>query len=264
MAIEQTNLQGRIVFPAGIAETNNYMAITSKVLEQKGNLEDVKNIKDATIEQTVSSIFCQILLPLPNSLQDSTSHNWEVAEGLTQELSGIGGTAMETFTNKLGGAGGQVNSGIIKLARKAGFNVDPKYWQMYNGTMPREFTFDWTLIPESRMEAQSMINMLNLLKLSASPGEREGMASLLLDSPNIFTITFSNEVLHQTIRIKDSVCTNINIDYMGQGYSDFFVDGFPKQVKLSMTFSERHTLYKQDYEGSMSSNYGGEKAQGKK
>ena len=34
---------------------------------------------------------------------------------------------------------------------------------------------------------------------------------------------------------------------MGQGYSDFYNNGYPKQVKLSMSFSERHTMYRQDY-----------------
>ena len=250
----------KIIYPAGIASdenTGNYMIITSKLLDQKDSIESAKNAMDATAEHIVTAITGQIILPLPNSLQDSTAHNWEVAEGLTQEASGIAGSALETFTNKLGSNGANVNSGIIKLARKAGFNIDPKYWQMYNGTMPREFSFDWTFVPESSLDAENLIKMLQFLKYSASPGQRGGLASLLLDSPNVFSISFSNQILQQTIRMKDAVCTHISIDYMGQGYSDFYHDGRPKQVKLSMTFAERHTLYKEDYEGEMTSSGSG-------
>lgn len=253
-----------VIFPAGINLTRNFMTITSMTLEQKSNIEEAKSVQDATSEQVAKEIFCQIMLPLPNSLQDNTAHNWEVAEGLTQEAGQVLGSASEGFANKLfGSAGGAANSAVLKLARKAGFNMDPKYWQMYNGTMPRSFSFDWTLIPESRIDAQNMVTMLKLLKMAAAPGDR-GATSLLLDTPNIFTIKFENPILHNTVRLKDVVCVGINIDYMGQGYSDFYEDGHPKQVKLSMSFNERHTLYKQDYEGDVmsSSSYNSDKKKG--
>ena len=237
-----------IIYPAGIDKSRtSYMTITSKTLEQKGEIEDAKNVTDTTADHIATSIFCQIMLPLPNTLQDSTSHNWEVAEGLTQEAGTVAGSILDKFTSSLGGAGGVASSGIVKLARKAGFNMDPKYWQMYNGTMPRTFSFDWTFVPESRIDATNMIRMIKLLKISAAPGAREGLTSLLLDSPNIFTLTFSNPILNDTVRLKEVVCTAINVDYMGQGYSDFYNNGYPKQVKLSMSFSERHTMYRQDY-----------------
>lgn len=248
-----------LIFPSGIDNSTNRMMIVVKELTQVKQLEDIKSAKDVTAEQKAiaGSIFGMILLPLPNSLQDSTTHNWEVAEGLTQEAGGAINSIAGAFANKFGGMGDLAKSGIVKMARKAGYNIDPKYWQMYNGTMPRQFTFDWTFIPENKIDADNMMKIIKLLKYSAAPGSR-GTTSLLLDSPFIFTIKFINPVLQDTIRLKDIVCTAINIDYMGQGYSDFFYDGSPKQVKLSMTFAERHTLYKQDYSGSYSEGYMGE------
>jgi len=227
-----------MIFPLGIDTSLDFVVITASLYTPKGDFQGFNRAMDAIREQVAASLNGFVILPMPNSLQDSTAHGWEIADGVTEEASNLANTYIEKATGGSGflGAGADIAK---KIAKKNGYNMDPKYWQMYNGSQPRTFEFSWTLVPESIGDAGTLIAIIRQLKKWAAP---QGAGAIFVETPLTFHINFANPILQTTINMKEAVCTNISVEYVGQGYADFHDDGSPKQVNLSMSFSERTTL----------------------
>lgn len=227
-----------MVFPLGIDTGLDFIVITAKKFTPKGDFQAFNKTLEAIRDQVIGSLNGFVILPIPNSLQDSFSHGWEIAEGATEEAANVA----NSFADKLAGGNGFTSAGVdlIKKAMKNNnLNIDPLYWQQYNGSQPRTFEFSWTLIPESVSDAGTLIAIVKTLKKWSAP---QGTRSVFVDMPLAFQVSFANPILQTAINMKEAVCTNISVEYVGQGYADFHSDGSPKQVNLSMTFSERSTL----------------------
>jgi len=227
-----------MVFPLGIDSGLDFIVITAKKFTPKGDFQGFNRAMDAIRDQVAGSLNGFVILPIPNSLQDSFSHGWEIAEGATEEFANVA----NSFVDKVAGGNG-LTSAVADLGRKGmknnNLNVDPLYWQQYNGSQPRTFELSWTLVPESIGDAGTLIAIIKMLKKWSAP---QGTRGVFVDMPLAFQVSFANPILQTTINMKEAVCTNISVEYVGQGYADFHDDGSPKQVNLSMTFSERSTL----------------------
>ena len=127
-----------MIFPLGIDTSLDFVVITASLYTPKGDFQGFKRAMDAIREQVAASLNGFVILPMPNSLQDSTAHGWEIADGVTEEASNLANTYIEKATGGSGflGAGADIAK---KIAKKNGYNMDPKYWQMYNGSQPRTF-----------------------------------------------------------------------------------------------------------------------------
>lgn len=178
-------------------------------------------------------------LPLPTNITENNTHEWEISKGITEELAGVAGGALESI------AGSAVTSSVIKTAQSQGITIDPNYRQIYNGSTPRTFTFEWALVPSSLHEADLIINAITAIKAASLPGDRQ--STVLITPPDSFLIRFGNQKIDKLVNIRECVATNVTINYTGQGYGNFYAGGYPKKIDFSVTFSERYTLDKKAY-----------------
>ncbi len=188
-------------------------------------------ITDRTKKLATAKTIYGITLPLPNELTDSQSHKWETTEGFVGKM---GKTLMDK---------GGVNSIIGELSSSLGSRkpmVDPGYFQDYNGTEPRTFSFSWDLIPDNSIDAESINAIIYNLKKFTLPTSTINGISLL--SPFVFDIEIKNKKINNLMNMNNVVCTEMNVNYAAEGALQYFADGSPKYIKLDMTFIERSTV----------------------
>lgn len=184
-----------------------------------------------------------IYLPLPNSFTESYDQSWEsqsryeltkesvqLAAGVASSVPGIGGIA-EKGQNAL--------DKTVELAEnamsQAGTTMDPLFFQVFKGTNPRNFTFDFTFIPESKSDADTIIEIYKALKKHSSATKGVGF----LFPPKTFSFKFSNGIIQDLMRIDHSVITNITTNLGADGNMDTFFDGMPKQITMSISIAEK-------------------------
>lgn len=204
------------------------------------NLSD--NVKKLTKADTVYGF----ALPLPNELTDSQSHQWETTKGAIGDIMG----GLSTAEVGVGAFKRSASSAIGEFASSSGLRkplIDPGYFQDYNGTEPRSFTFTWDLIPNNVVEAQNIIDILyNLKKYTLPKSQANGV---LLTSPYMFDLEIGNPVISQLMNMNNVVCTNMEIQYAAEGALQFLADGVPKYSRLTMSFTERSTVTSNFYGG---------------
>lgn len=176
-----------------------------------------------------------VALPLPNELSESQNHQWSTTEGAVSNIS-----KKVTEREILGVS---VNKLISEIASSSGSRkpmIDPGYFQDYNGTEPRQFTFSWDLIPNNSNDVEQIKTILYHLKKYTLPTSAVSGIGLL--SPFSFDIEIGSETIQDLMNINNVVCTAMTIDYGADGGLQFLADGMPKFIKLSMSFVERGTI----------------------
>lgn len=180
-----------------------------------------------------------IALPLPNQIQDSQTHDWSESEGFVAQN-------LNKLVDKDLGVGGiktSVNKALGELSSATGYRkpmVDPGYYQDYGGTKPRNFTFTWDLIPNSQAEADQIMSILyNLKKFTLPTATINGVS---LQAPYLFDILIGNERLSNIINLNNVVCKSMEVNYAAEGALQFYADGIPKFIQLTMSFAERSTV----------------------
>ena len=176
-------------------------------------------------------------LPVPNNIQETLVHNWNITTGITEEMAGFLGDK----------AGNSVSANMAKKTLdRSGVHREPNYLQTYEGSMPRNFDCEWIFIPQNSGEAGQIVQMIKSFKEWSSP--QPYAASVMVEQPYVWFITFKNPILQDMIRFDAMVCTNFAINYAPGGYSDFFEGGMPKQINISMSFAERKATYREHWE----------------
>ena len=184
-----------------------------------------------------------IALPLPNELADSQSHSWDSTTGFVSDIAqaakGIGDTIVK------GASGGMVSGdtiakGVANASSQAGFRqplIDPGYFQDYKGTEPREFTFNWDLVPNNIDEAYNIFSIIYNLKKYTLPKSTINGVSML--SPYLFEIQIGTEIINALMNMNNVVCKSMTVNYSVDNSLQMFSDGMPKYISLNMTFAER-------------------------
>lgn len=185
-----------------------------------------------------------IALPLPNELADSQSHQWDSTTGFVSDIAqeatkGIAGRIAEKATGgRIGGD--MISKGVANVASRAGFRqplIDPGYFQDYKGTEPREFTFNWDLVPNNIDEAYNIFSIIYNLKKYTLPKSTINGVSML--SPYLFEIQIGNEIINALMNMNNVVCKSMTVNYSVDNSLQMFSDGMPKYISLNMTFAER-------------------------
>lgn len=215
-------------------------AVESLTNSDFGDFGQTPDSQDKTFMETVYSFS----LPVPNEFTDTQTHNWETEEGI------IGQTLGNVFKSEIAG-GLSIDTVMGKVSNMTGIRkplIDPGYFQNYKGTEPREFTFSWDLIPNSREEADNILRILKNLKKYTLP--ESSVNHVLLLSPYSFEINFQNTIYNEIINMADVVCSSMNITYSAEGTVQLLPDGMPKYIRLEMTFMERKTITADEYKDS--------------
>jgi len=200
-----------------------------------------------------------IVLPVPNSLSDSQNHTWEKHEGLIKKASGAlssfnlgdkSGDGKKTkyaksIYNYLSTNASEVNAQVSNLAGIRKTIVSPGYFQNYTGSEPRTFTVSWDLIPESKIEADSIYEIVMKLKEYSSP-TKTNMGSTLR-APYYFSIKLNNDYLNTMLSLDRVVITSIALNYSADDGMQLTYDGMPKHMRLELGLSEAELQTAEDY-----------------
>ena len=171
-----------------------------------------------------------IALPLPNELSDSQSHNFSTGEGVAHTLlNAIPG--FDTANNIVGKAAAATSNQRVL--------ANPGFFQNYTGSDPRSFSFSFKMIPNSREEADTIINIINTLKKASSPTIT---LQAFLTAPRFFWFWFSNETLMKLTNIQPAIIKSVAVDYGAGGQVDVTMDGMPKFINLTLEITELRAI----------------------
>jgi len=267
-----------VLFPEDLIENDHWIEFTA--YESKGAGADFLSSIPGLTGSTV--LGGTIRLPMPSSL--STDYNPLYSE---QDLSPVAGMALKPFDRGMYGnrdiasevsAAGGVNatslgagvaaagglqtiqaaagllpgglgdgaafSTLLKVA--GGIAVNPHKVVLFTGVGFRDHTFTWKLSPRNRDESNAIRLICEMFKFYSHP---EYLASgLFFKYPEFFRIKFRHP--SYLFELEPSVCTDVRIDYHGQGFPAYIRDAngggipAPAEVSLSLTFKETEIITK--------------------
>jgi len=181
-----------------------------------------------------------IYLPIPNTLTESYSHNYNEERGWLHNA-GTPARMFEAVLTRLG----NFSANVAKLTGGQYVRYNQNKIMMYDSTNFRSISLHWKLIPNSPEEAQSIMELIRLLKMFSSAGTTAG--KLFLTSPYYFSLEFRNKVLNDSLRFDEVVLTNIEVSYSPSGNLNVHKDDMPKAIDLTVTFKDREPKVREDW-----------------
>lgn len=125
------------------------------------------------------------------------------------------------------------------VLNKAGFAVNPQLEVIFKQLDFRTFRYDFTFIPRSATEAESVTSIINTFRYHSLPGIENTGIGRYYTVPSIFDIAYHNKngENRNINRIAPSVLTSIYVDYSPRSWVTHD-DGMPAQIRLTMQFQE--------------------------
>jgi hypothetical protein len=178
----------------------------------------------------------------------------------TEAQMGTAGSALATAA-KGGLAGAAVTAGVQKAASIPGVGaegvnaalkvlggvaVNPHKVVLFTGVGFRDHTFSWKLSPRNRKESNDIQLICEMFKFYSHPEYLAG--GLFFKYPEFFKIRFRHP--SYLFELEPSVCTDVRIDYHGQGFPAYIRDAdgsgipAPAEITLSLTFKETEVITK--------------------
>ena len=132
-----------------------------------------------------------------------------------------------------------------------GQTPDPLMTNIYKGTSPRVWSGTWQIIPQSMLESAAIALMLMKIKKWGSPDTRGGHIGDekvgFLTPPYTYKIVFGNPFIQNAMRFNEMALQSYSINYFAQGYASTYKDLMPKQIELTLSFSEFGIKYRTDW-----------------
>lgn len=271
-------------------ENSDFLKI--RIIEYKEATGDIfnssLNLNLPSAEQRIGVIeksIANILLPIPQSIQDSNGVKWGEDSLNPFAAKGLGAAkkvmesrnASEIIENAIGAAldfgeigyknrnlsnlffgskvvnalGGNTSfQGLI--ARTTGQVLNPNLELLFNGVTLRSFSFDFDLSPRDKKEAEIIREIIRAFKINMSAksasigGASEG---LFIGSPNIFQINYQTGTKdHKYLnQFKPMALLNMSVNYTGSGTYATYDDTSPVHYKMNLQFQELDPIYAEDY-----------------
>jgi hypothetical protein len=265
-------------FPEDLINNDHWIEFQAK--ETKGAATDFIGEKVAGLRGT-EILGGTIRLPMPSSL--STDYNPTYAD---ESLGPLAGAALKPFDRAMYGnrdleseaqmgtgqsaiaatikntaAGGGVAlvqglfSGLPGSSEAAtatalkvfgGIAVNQHKVVLFTGVGFREHTFSWKLSPRNRNESNAIRLICEMFKFYSHPEYLA--AGLFFKYPEFFHIKFRHP--SYLFELEPSVCTDVRIEYHGQGFPAYIRDAngagvpAPAEVTLSLSFKETEIITK--------------------
>ena len=177
-----------------------------------------------------------------------------------------GGKTMDVINKSLKALGPEMSDGMVKMALGAvdmipglqgaqevidiqrGFVQTPQMELAFKGIPKRSFSYDFTMMPKSEMEAEQVEAIVKTFKAHMLPSMTLGNVRRL-NIPSVFNITYMydngpNPHLHQ---ISTCVLDNMSVSYGGDRYKAY-EGGRPVVTALSLSFKEMDLITREKAE----------------
>ena len=263
---------GAFQYPRDIAEDQdiikfNMLEYSPRKIDGIG-FGDRRDIKEETILGSV-------ILPVSSRINDTNSCNWgeskmnvaqialagaalggiegnigeplrEIADDIQKNTDALKKVVGFAFAEAAVGTGGQL------LTRQTGAIINPNIELLFNSPQLREFSFDFTLAPRDKIEAEVVIKIIRFFKQGMAP--IRDTSRLFLKSPHTFQVEFLKRVGGSSQsnpfigKKKECALTNVSVDYTPNGTYSTYDDGVMTAYKMSLTFKELEAVYNDDYD----------------
>jgi len=158
---------------------------------------------------------------------------------------GVAGTAVGAAQRVAGAVGaGDAFDAFLKVT--GGLAVNPHKILLFTGVNFRDHSFSWKLSPKNRYESDIIQSIVQFFTFHSHPEYISG--GLFFKYPEFFKIKFHYP--QYLFEIRPSVCTDIRVNYHGQGYPAYIrnADGSgipaPAEVELTLSFKETEIVTK--------------------
>lgn len=182
------------------------------------------------------------------SWEDTVSRMGEVAKDFGSELKDH---AFSKMAKHLGQAFAFTGLPVYDLYMKSNRQaMNPHTELIFRGITPRTFPFNYTFRPKNPQEARAVDAIIRTFKRNMSPnvsGGPDAAYGRFFEYPNEFDIEFlfQDEQNPFIMKIARSVLDSCQVTYGPQGGFNSFVDGFPTEIGLNLTFSESKVITRQ-------------------
>jgi len=241
------------------------LAVASKMeYEQKGlgaiGALAAGRVETAGAMDDISSAVSQGMGSIMDGISGVTDVFSEGNNADTQTLGALGIAGVSTFAaSKLGrklkldklavgglagaAVGGQVASGI---GLRSGIAINPHLAVLFKGVGLRTYGFQWKFVARNQQESNTLRDMIKAFQYHMHPDYFVG--NFAFQYPDEFKIEFSANRKDWLFNIKNSVMTDMSVNYNGESLPLFFEDvGGPVSIEINMTFQETKIHTKRDY-----------------
>jgi hypothetical protein len=178
------------------------------------------NTDISNLTLTTSQNIGPIVLPLPKSINDITTLNW----------------SDQSVIEKIPVARG-VGEFIATTSFMSGLTINPFLFMFFQRPNFKEFTFKWTLTPNTEAESRTIIKIINSCKKASLP-TKTGFG-FLLQYPQVVQIDIFPDELKQHMSFKPCAITSVQADYTAAGNPSFFKGtNLPTVISLTLSLKE--------------------------
>lgn len=282
-------------YPLNRMEKENSDFLKIRIIQYKRQIEDIFNTNRSNFNlqsaeeriEVIEKSIANILLPIPQSIQDSNGVKWGenslnplASAGLGAVIDTLDSERMQTsiktaidrglslatdladtgrglsnlfFGSKIINALGGNTSFQSLIARTTGNVLNPNLELLFNGVTLRSFSFDFDLSPRDQKEAAVITKIIRAFKqnMSAKGGGSSGSIEkgLFISSPNVFQIEYRTGLgNHKYLnQFKPMALLNMSVNYTGSGTYATYEDTSPVHYKMNLQFQELDPIYAEDY-----------------
>lgn len=198
-----------------------------------------------------------VALHMPQDISETLEASWEDGEdAIDKILSRTTGTselfnsgeALTSSSARAAARGAEKVLGVEDLhksvLRRQGVATNPHSHQFFSGMSFKSHSFKHKLIAFTREDTSLNIEIINYFKTAMKPSF-ETKSKKYLSYPKVFKIHFmvganENDFLP---KIRECVCTNVEVGYTGSGTWSSFANGAPVDIDLTLQFNELELPY---------------------
>ena len=186
-------------------------------------------------EKTASDIFNPVTLTSPTSLALAGYLGGKFLPGSsTSMMSALAGAGLASVVQ-------------TELQRGSGKIANPNEILLYNSTALRTFTFNWTILPDSKNESKHATGLIKMFRKSAHAKKDNKM---IVTVPDHVIVSFhgAGSKHMEMIQLPPCVIETVNVTYNPNASSFFSENNAPVEIGLSVGLKEMAPLYSQDVE----------------
>jgi len=170
---------------------------------------------------------------------------------------GLVADALETLgakVNEAPGLGGNLTTNDI-LQLTTGSIINPNTELLYSGTGLRTHGYSFKMIPHTKSEATSILQIVNEFKKACAPKRKSAalgdLTKNFIGLPDLCEVTFiSGSTENRNLpKYKPSAITSVQVNYVTDGKYVSFTGGEPIGVALTVAFMETKLVFREDIEG---------------
>lgn len=148
----------------------------------------------------------------------------------------IGGKIGSTLGAVTGAGGlasvvGNIKSEVSKTRQRV---MNPREFMLFKAPTIRQFGYNFTFIPKSVQEAQSIPSIIRFFRQAAYPTLHSGGIDYVF--PDAFSVTFGNT--SSMIKVPEVVCIAVNVTYNPNSVSFYHLDNMPVEITMQLSFQE--------------------------